>query len=130
MSILQKLKDSTIPSAFSAVAGVGVYYLLVDGDLTSSVPFANMNLPVWGAVAGSVFIGSEVGELLNSFVVPKIPYIKDLTDETSMVIPPVSAGLSTYLAMRLLISSETEFKNSFIIGAGANLVGQLAYTKI
>ena len=127
MSIIQKLKDATIPSIYSSVASLGLYYVLVDGNLTMKVPFANTELPIYGAILGASFIGSEVGSLATEFVAPKIPLIKDFEGVEQMVIPAALSGLSTYLAMRMLISSETDFKQAMLIGAGGNLIGQNIY---
>jgi hypothetical protein len=127
MSIIQKIKNATVPSVFSAGASLGIYYVLIDGNLSMEVPFANMQLPIWAAVGGASFIGAELSSLVTEFVVPKIPVIKDLSSEISAIVPPVVSGLSTYAVMRGLISEQTEFKNSFLIGAGGDLVGKYAY---
>lgn len=127
MSIIQKLKDATIPSVYSSVASLGLYYVLIDGNLSMSIPFANTTLPAYGAILGASFIGAEVGSLATEFVAPKIPVLKDFQGVESMVVPATMAGLSTFLAMRMLISPETELKQSFIIGAGGSLIGQNLY---
>lgn len=127
MSIIQKLKDATVPSIYSSVASLGLYYVMVDGNLTMKVPFALTELPIYGAILGSSFIGSEIGSLATEFVAPKIPLVKDFEGLEMMAVPAALSGLSTWLAMKMLISSETEFKQAFIIGAGGNLIGQNIY---
>lgn len=128
MSIIEKLKDATIPSLFAGVASVGVYYILIDGSLTAQVPFMNTTIPVYGAIAGATFVGAEIGELITqSGLLNNIPMIKDVQGIERGVLSPVTSGLGTWLAMRTLISPETDFKNAFIIGAGGDFVGKYAY---
>lgn len=127
MSILQKLKNATIPSVYSSVASLGLYYVLVDSNLTMQVPFGNMQLPVWAAVGGASFIGAEIGMLATEFIAPKIPLIKDFEGIEMTVVPAALAGLSSWLVMRTLISSDVHLRDSIIIGAGGNLIGQTLY---
>lgn len=127
MSIIQKLKDSTIPSVYSAAASLGLFYVLVDNNLTMKVPFGNMQLPVYAAVGGASFIGSELGMLLTDYVAPKVPMIKDFEGVEKTILPAALAGASSWIVMKTLISSETDFKQAFIIGAGGNMIGQTLY---
>lgn len=127
MSIIQKLKDATIPSLYASAASVGLYYVLIDKDISSKVPFMNQTIPVWAAVAGSSFIGGEIGSLLTEYVGPKIPMLQEGGE---IIIPPAMAGISTWLAMRTLISENTEFKNAFLIGAGGNFIGDTIYARM
>lgn len=127
MSILQKLKNATIPSIYTSVASVGLYYVLIDNNLNHQVPFANMQLPTWAAVGAASFLGSEIGSLVTEFVAPKIPLVKNFEGIEMAIIPAAVSGLSTWLVMKTLISPDTEFKNAFLIGAGGGLAGQTLY---
>lgn len=123
MSIVQKLKDATVPSALAAVAGVGIYYVMTGQNLNDKIPFATTMLPEWAAVGGAVFIGAEVGSLLTEFVGNKLgggEYI-------SMIVPPALSGLSVYGVMSQLISADTTFSGAFIVGAGGDIAGKYIY---
>lgn len=130
MSIIQKLKDATVPSIYSSVASLGLYYVLVDSNLSASVPLGNMVVPTWAAVGTASFLGSELGSLATEFVAPKIPMLKDFEGLEKTALPAALAGLSTWLVMRTLISPETDMKNAVIIGAGGNLIGQSLYNNM
>lgn len=123
MSIVQKLKDATIPSVYAAVAGVGIYYLTINQNLGDKVPFANTLLPEWAAIGGSVFLGAELGSILTEFVGPKIG-AGELADK---VLPPVMTGASVYLVMSQLISENTNMGAAFLVGAGADVAGKYVY---
>lgn len=125
--MLQKLKDATIPSLYSSAASLGLYYVMVDSNMTMQIPFANMSLPVWGAIGAASFIGAELGNLATEFVAPKIPVIENFESIEKVVVPASLSGLGTYIVMRTLISAETDLKQSFLIGAGGSLVGGALY---
>lgn len=127
MSIIQKLKNATIPSIYSSAASLGLYYVLIDNNLSMQVPLGNMLVPAWAAVSVSSFIGAEIGSLATEFIAPKVPMFKDFEGIEKTVIPAGLAGLSTFLVMRTLISSEIHMRDSIIIGAGGNLIGQTLY---
>lgn len=127
MSIAQKLKDSTIPSIYSAASSLALFYIFVDGNLTMNVPFANTSLPIYGAVGASSFIGSEIGHLTTDFALGKIPIIKDFEGIEKNVVPAALSGLATWAIMKTLISGETEFKSAFLVGAGGSIIGNNLY---
>lgn len=127
MSIIQKLKNATVPSVYSSIASLGLYYVLVDNDLNVQVPLGNMVVPAWAAVGVSSFIGAEIGSLATEFVAPKIPMLKDFEGVEKTVVPAALAGLSTYLVMKTLVSPDIHMRDSIIIGAGGNLIGQTLY---
>ena len=126
-STLEKLKKVFVPSVFAGAASVGVYYLLVDSDLSASVPFGGMNLPVWGAVAGSVTLGNMVGEVASEFITPMITKNMTFAKVEDAILPPALAGLGSYLAFRLLVSDQTSLVNAVIIGAGGSVAGKYVY---
>ena len=130
MSILEKLKDATIPSVFSAGAAVGLFYVFVDKNLSIDIPFANTNLPLWAAIGGASFIGAELGQLGTEFLGPKIPMMEKFEGVEKAVIPPVMSGLATYLSIRTLISENTDFMRAFLIGSGGDILGKYAYAGI
>lgn len=127
MSIIQKLKNATIPSIFSAGASLGIYYIAVDSNLSGDVPFAGTTLPTWAAVGGASFLGAEVGQILTDLVGNKIPLLDRFEGIEKAIIPPIMSGLSTFGVMKGLISSETDFKTALIVGAGGDLIGKYAY---
>ena len=127
LSIVDKLKNALIPSAFAGAASVGVYYIIAGQDLSGTVPFASFEVPIWGAVAGSSALGTLGGEILTEFVLPMIPKNQEFAQIEEHVIPPVAAGLTTYAAMNLLVSSNTSFINAFIIGSGGSVGGKYLY---
>ena len=130
MSIVQKLKNATIPSIYSSVASLGLYYALVDNNLSLQVPLGNQMVPAWAAVSASAFIGAEIGSLATEFIAPKIPLVKDFEGIEMTVVPAALAGVSTWLVMKTLISPEINIRDSIIVGAGGNLIGQTLYNNM
>jgi len=130
MSVLQKLKDATVPSAMTGLLSVPLYYFFISKDVMENIPIGGMEIPVWGAIGGSVFVGSEIGALLSEYVAPKIPVIKDLQSESNMLVPAISSGVGAIAAFNLLISSNTNNMQAFALGAGSNVVSQLVYSKL
>lgn len=122
-SIVEKLKNVFVPSLFAGAASAGLYYLLIDHDISTDVPFAGMDVPVWAAVAGSSAIGTMIGEVASEFITPMITKSETLQGLEHTVLPPALAGLGSYLAFRFLVSDQTSITNALIIGAGGSVVG-------
>lgn len=123
---LDKLKNSVIPSALAGASAVGIYYLLY-GDISTPVPFGPMEMPVWGAIGGSVAVGNMVGEITTEFVLPMIPKNEKFQGYEEKIVPPVLSGLGSYLAMRFLVSENTSLFESMAIGAGGSIAGKYIY---
>lgn len=130
MSIVSKLKEATIPSLYSGVASTALYYAFIDNDMGEQIPFLNMNIPTWAGIAATSFIGSEVGHLLDEFVVEKIPVLKDSSILENNVAPALLAGLGTYGAMALTVSKNTSLPQALMLGAGGSLIGNGLYSRM
>lgn len=128
MSIIEKLKATIIPSAFAAAAGTGIYYAFVDDDLTSKIAVAGMAVPIGAVVAGTIFLGNSLGDIVTEFVVPHLPESGELKKIQDIALPPAMAGIATYAVMTTLVSDQTSLKNSLLIGAGGSVIGQYAYS--
>lgn len=127
MSILEKLKDASIPSLYASGASLALYYFMIDSNISMKVPVGNMEVPIWAAIGGASFIGSEIGNLATEFIIPRIPVLKDFEIVEKTLVPAALSGLSSFLVMRTLISPDVVFKDSFIIGAGGQLIGSNLY---
>jgi hypothetical protein len=126
MSIIEKIKSTTVPSLFTAAASVGVFYFVVDDQLTIDIPFAGAMLPAGVVVAASAFIGNTIGNIASDFVAPHLP-LESLQGLEKTLLPASMAGLGTYAAMALLVSTEIKFMDTFIVGGGGSLIGQQLY---
>lgn len=130
MSIVSKLKEATIPSIYSGIASTAIYYTFIDNDMSAQIPFLNTSIPTWAGIAGTSFIGSEIGHLLDEFVIEKIPVLKDNSILENNVAPALLAGLGTYGTMMLTISKDTSLSQALMVGAGGSLIGNGLYSRM
>ena len=130
MNTMEKIKASIVPSLFTGAAATLLYYGLVDRDLTSSIPFGPIDLPVFAAVGGAAAIGDLAGEVTTEFVLPHFQKNQFLLGMEDKIVPPVLSGLGTYAVMSTLISGGTSFMYSFGIGAGGAVAGKYVYGMI
>lgn len=126
MTILNKLREATIPSLYAAAGSVGLYYFMVDSDLTRTAEILNVDVPTWVAVSLAVFTGAEIGALIDEFVIPKIPVLKEFKTEEAFILPALGAGLGTIATMMLLVSDQSNPAQAFILGTGGAVIGQVA----
>ena len=126
MSVVQKIKDATIPSVYAGVAGVGLYYLFIDNNLSAQTFILGKEVPTWAAISTSVFVGAQAGGVLTEFAIPKIPVLKDMEGSLANILPAVTAGLSTFGAMYLLNSDQVPLGTAFALGAGSDVIGKYA----
>lgn len=127
---MEKVKQVIMPSVFSAGASLLIYKFLLKENLSEDAPFLGNIYPAYVVVGASTFVGSMAGELLADVVIPKIPKIEALGTIQEAILPPSLTGLTTYGALRLLVSGDTSFKNGFLLGAGSSVVGKYAYGMI
>ena len=128
---MEKVKQVLVPSLFSAGASLIIYKYLLGEELSEPVPFmGSMSYPAYIVVGASSMVGSISGELLSDVVIPKIPVIESLKSVQEFLLPPSITGLTTYGALRVLVSEETSFKNGFLLGAGSSVLGKYAYNMI
>lgn len=127
---MEKLKEIIAPSIISSVAAIGIYKFVLNEDLESSVPLMGSFMPAWQVLGVSSLVGSVAGEFLSDVIIPKIPKIEALGTIQDIGVPPAITGLTTYGSMRVLISEDTSFKNSFLLGASSSIVGKYVYTML
>ncbi len=123
---MQKLENTIVPSLIAGAVGSGIY-MLIYGNQEIDVPLGPLDVPVWAAVGATVAIGNAAGEVLTQYVLPMIPKNENFQKYEEMVIPPLMTGLSTHLAMRFLVSENTELVPSLAIGAGSSVGGKYVY---
>ena len=127
-STLDKIKKTIVPSLFAGAASAGIFYVMYGAEIFSAnVYIAGMQVPSYAAVGLSSALGTVAGEVLTEFVLPMIPSNQSFKKYEDLVIPPAIAGLATYGVMRFMISENTEFVNSVLIGAGGAVGGKYVY---
>jgi hypothetical protein len=126
---MQKLENTIVPSLIAGAAGAGIYFLMY-GNPGVNIPLGPLELPSWAAVGATVAIGNVGGEILTQYILPLIPKVKDYQSLEEMVVPPALAGVSTYLAMRFLVSENTELIPALAVGTGGSIGGKYIYGMI
>lgn len=130
MSLEKKLKDSIMPSLYSGVAGVAIYFAMYDKDLLTPLPLGPIEVPTALAVGATVMVGNMIGETISHFALPMISQYGVAQAIEENVIPPLFASVGSYLAMRTLVSDETYLIPSAIIGGGGSVAGKYVYGMI
>jgi hypothetical protein len=130
MSIAEKLKNSTVPSLYTAAIGTGLYYTMIDNDLSSQLPFFGATIPTWVGVSLSTGLGSTVGHVLNEFVISKIPALKDDGLLEKDIAPALISGLATYGVMTTAISKDTSLAQGVLLGSVSSLAGNALYKRM
>jgi hypothetical protein len=127
---LQKLEQVFVPSLFAGASSIAIFYLLYDKNISVEVPFASMAVPAYAAIGTTVALGNMAGEVVSEFIIPKLnknPMFLNMEDK---IVPPVTTGLASYLAMRTLVSSETNFGQAFVLGAASSVTGKYVNSMI
>ena len=86
----------------------------------------NKLVPGWFAIGRAIAVASYLAEVLDEFVLAKIPdnpYAK----YEGMLIAPVATGAGAYIALRSASSLPIPWTEPFILGAGAQLVSNATF---
>lgn len=121
MSFIEKIKEESKVSALSSIGSIGVYYGMIDSDLTSELPIFGQDVPIWAGIGATAFIGNQVGRMFNDTVIDKVD-----NELIKAAIPSVLAGAGTAATMKLLVSPNSDLMKSFIVGAAGSLIGEYA----
>lgn len=125
--ILDTVKKVFVPSIFTGIGSIGIYYLLVDSDLGVQIPLGSMSLPAWAVVGGSATVGNMIGEVASEVITPMIAGKGSYQKYEDAILPPVLSGLGTYLVFKMFVSDQTSLVNSILIGAGGSVAGKYIY---
>lgn len=127
-SVIEKLKESAIPSLLTGVVAGGIYYLMYNqpGFGNIKIPVGPIELNPMMAVGTVAAIGNLAGETATHFVLPHFQNM-GLVGREELIVPPVLSGLGTYLGARFLISENAEFLTTAAIGAGASVGSKYIY---
>jgi hypothetical protein len=128
MSVAQKLRDEFAPSILTGVVGyVGARYIFNLNNFNVPTPIGDSN----GAVVAGVgaMMGHLAGEVSKDTVLSYLPN-NEYVNAESRLVSPALAGLGTYAVFRLGVSENTEFINSFALGAGSSVAGKYSWDLI
>lgn len=130
-SVVDKLKETFIPSILTGAIGAGAYYFMYNqpGMMSMKVPFGPIELNPIFAVAGSAMVGNLVGETATHFILPYVQSYGTVAHE-ELIVPPVLSGISTYLAARFMVSENAEILPTFLIGGGSSVASKYIYGMI
>lgn len=123
-TISEKLKDEFVPALISGgIAVLGSSFIL-GVDLNLDISVANMNLPIWVAVGGTVAGADLLAYASHDYILEKIPTLQSISTYENKIGAPVITGLATYGLFKMGISSDVSLTNSFLLGAGSSIAGR------
>ena len=125
-TIMEKLKDEFIPSLASGAIGAVAASFLLGVDLTMQLPVANMSLPAWAAIGGTITAADLIAYSSHDFVLEKIPALQRFATFENRILAPALSGVATYGLFKIAISPDTSLTNSFLLGAGSSIGGKYA----
>ncbi len=121
-TILQTL----MKPALSGLAG-GALYVLINGNL--EVLVMDKILPGWLVIGFVVAGASYVGEIGKNYILPSLGAGGKFEEIAISALEPALTGAATAGAVYLLgVSDAGSLLPAFLLGAGANVAGDYAYT--
>lgn len=128
-TVMEKVKDEIIPSAFSAGIGILGASFILGVDLSQSLNLFGMNVPTWGAIGGVIMGADMLAYASHDWVLEKIPAIQNSGFATAenKLLAPVLSGLGVYVLLREGVSTDVSLVNSFLLGGGSSIAGRYGY---
>lgn len=123
-TVMEKLKDEIIPSLASGAVGALASSFILGVDLNMNLNIANMNIPAWVAIGGTITVADLVAYIGHDYVLEKIPTFQSFATYENRILAPVLSGVATYALFRTAISVDTSLTNSFLLGAGSSITGR------
>ena len=125
-TVMEKLKDELIPSLASGAIGAIAASFFLGVDLSMKLNIANMDMPAWAAIGGTVTAADMIAYFSKDFVLEKIPVLKNYGGLEERILPPVLTGAATFALFKTAISSDASLTNSILLGGGSSIVGRYA----
>ena len=125
-TVMEKIKDELIPSLASGAVGAIASSFFLGVDLTMKLNVANMNLPAWAAIGGTITAADMIAYFSKDFVLEKIPVLKNYGGLEEMILPPALTGAATFMLFKTAISSDVSLTNSLLLGGGSSIAGRYA----
>ena len=125
---MEKVKEEVVPGLFAGGIAAAATMYLGGGSAYVNFPLIG-NIPVPLALGGVAAAGHITGAIATDYVLPSLQGNTYFEGEDK-IIPPLMAGGATALAMKLLISPNSDIQTSVIFGAGSSAAGIYAYDMI
>lgn len=129
-TLLEKLKDESIPSMVAGGLGTIASSFLLGVDISQNVKIFNVSMPLYVAITGTIAGADFIAKASHDYVLEKLPALQSIATYENRLATPLISGVSTYALFYTVLSPDVSMVNSMLLGAGSTIAGQYAYDMI